>query len=264
MHYNSTRRVVNPTGGEPVDNFVDNFLIWVYNEVVNNKLLRVRQIKIMNIKQIILDKIIKNGRVATSEVTSITGFSRAYINRFIQELVNEKKIMLIGRANQAHYVKYDKNLPKEIKKKQENKNKNLIQKILDVFDIPVMGTADCGEPLSIADDYIDDYMQISKSFIKSKKEDYFFVRAHGDSMNKENIKDKNLVLIKRENSEPRNGENVLAVINGCGTIKKFFKREDAIYLNPNSSNLKHKPIVLHPHDEIFIAGKVNHVFDLSH
>jgi len=216
----------------------------------------------MNIKQLILEKINKNGKVATSEITHITGFSRAYINRFIQDLVDDKEIMLIGKANQAHYIKYDKNLPKEIKKKQENKNKNFIQKVLDVFDIPIMGTADCGEALSIADDYIEDYMQISKSFISGKKDDYFFVHAHGDSMNKENIKDKNLVLIKKEIFEPRNGENVLAIINGCGTIKKFFKKSGAIYLYPNSTNKKHKPIVLHPHDEIFIAGKVNHVFDL--
>lgn len=219
----------------------------------------------MDIKTLILEKISKNGTVNTSEITSATGFSRAYINRFIQELVSENKIMLIGKANQAHYIKYSKSIPKEVKKieKNKNKNKSLVQKILDVFDIPVMGVADCGEPLSIADDYIEDYMQVSSGFIKGKKEDYFFVRAHGDSMNKENIRDKNLVLIKKENGEPRSGENVLAIVNGCGTIKKFFKRADAIYLQPNSSNPKHKPIVLHRDDEIFIAGKVNHVFDLS-
>lgn len=217
----------------------------------------------MDIKTLILEKINKNGKVYTSEITSITGFSRAYINRFIKELVSENKIMLIGKANQAHYVKYSKNIPKEIKKIEKNQNKSLVQKILDVFDIPVMGVADCGEPLSIADDYIEDYMQVSSGFIKGKKEDYFFVRAHGDSMNKENIKDKNLVLIKKDSSEPRSGENVLAIVNGCGTIKKFFKRADAIYLQPNSSNPKHKPIVLHRDDEIFIAGKVNHVFDFN-
>ncbi len=217
----------------------------------------------MDIKTLILEKISKNGTVNTSEITSATGFSRAYINRFIQELVSENKIMLIGKANQAHYIKYSKSIPKEVKKIEKNKNKSLVQKILDVFDIPIMGVADCGEPLSIADDYIEDYMQVSSGFIKGKKEDYFFVRAHGDSMNKENIRDKNLVLIKKENGEPRSGENVLAIVNGCGTIKKFFKRADAIYLQPNSSNPKHKPIVLHRDDEIFIAGKVNHVFDLS-
>jgi SOS-response transcriptional repressor LexA len=216
----------------------------------------------MNIKQLILEKINKNHKVSTSEITTITGFSRAYINRFIQELVNEHKIILIGKANQAHYIKYSKNVPKEIKKVEKNKNKNLLQNFLKVFDIPIMGMADCGEPLSIADDYIEDYMQVSSGFIKGRKEDYFFVRAHGDSMNKENIKDKNLVLIKKDNSEPRNGDKVLAIVNGCGTIKKFLKRADAIYLCPNSTNPKHKPIVLHFSDEIFIAGKVNHVFDL--
>lgn len=239
----------------PVDNLVDNFLIWVYTKVVNNKFCD------MDIKELILKKINKNGKVATSEITSVTGFSRAYINRFIQELVSEKKIMQIGKANQAHYIKYDKNFPKEIKKFEKNYNKNLIQRILDVFDIPVMGTADCGEPLSIADDYIEDYMQLSAKFIKGKKEDYFFVRAKGDSMNRENIKDSNYVLIKKTQDLPGNGENVLAVINGLGTIKKFYKKKDTIVLSPNSSNKKHKPILLHRDDEIFVCGKVDHVFD---
>lgn len=217
----------------------------------------------MDINKLILEAINKTGKVTTADITSKTGFSRAYINRFIQNLVNDKKIMLIGKANQAHYIKYSKEIPKEFKKRSENKNKDLARRLLGVFDIPIMGTADCGEPLSIADDYIEDYMQISSKFIKGKKDDYFFVRAHGDSMNKENIKDKNLVLIKKENIEPRNGDNVLAIVNGCGTIKKFFKKSEAIYLYPNSTNPKHKPILLHPNDEIYISGKVHHIFDLS-
>ena len=140
-------------------------------------------------------------------------------------------------------------------------NKGLIQIIKDIIDIPVLGTADCGEPLSIADDYIEDHIQISKKFIKGEKEDYFFVKAQGDSMNKEGIKDKSYVLIRRGQNVSGNGENVLAVVNGLGIIKKLNRQKDAILLSPSSTNSKHKPIVLHPEEEFLVSGLVERVFN---
>ncbi|MEX0877572.1 MAG: DUF4325 domain-containing protein [Candidatus Spechtbacterales bacterium] len=58
----------------------------------------------MDIKDLILRKIKKNGEVKASEVVKETGFSRAYVNRFFQELRDEGKIVLIGRANNARYI----------------------------------------------------------------------------------------------------------------------------------------------------------------
>ena len=59
----------------------------------------------MKIKQLILDTIKKTGEVKASRIVKITGFSRAYINRFFQELRDSGKIILIGRANNARYIK---------------------------------------------------------------------------------------------------------------------------------------------------------------
>lgn len=58
----------------------------------------------MDIRNIILKNLEKKGKIKASEVVKITGFSRAYINRFFQELRNKGKIVLIGSANRAHYV----------------------------------------------------------------------------------------------------------------------------------------------------------------
>ncbi|MCX5715484.1 MAG: DUF4325 domain-containing protein [Candidatus Omnitrophica bacterium] len=46
----------------------------------------------------------KNKELKVSDVIKATGFSRAYINRFLQTLRNENKIILIGKANKARYV----------------------------------------------------------------------------------------------------------------------------------------------------------------
>jgi SOS-response transcriptional repressor LexA len=215
----------------------------------------------MDIKKYIVDQIKKQGRVTSAQAINYSGFSRTYVNRFFKSLCEEKRISLVGRANTAHYVKYDPSLIQKTKQKRSNVNKGLIQTIKDIIDIPVLGTADCGEPLSIADDYIEDHIQISKKFIKGSSADYFFVRAQGDSMNKEGIKDKSYVLVRKGQNVNGNGENVLAVVNGLGTIKKFHRQKDAIYLSPNSSNSKHKPIVLHPEEEFFVSGLVERVFN---
>ncbi|MDD4013233.1 MAG: DUF4325 domain-containing protein [Candidatus Omnitrophica bacterium] len=59
----------------------------------------------MDIKQIILDEIEAKGFVKTSEIVARTKFSRAYINRFFKALKDEGRIVLIGKANAARYMK---------------------------------------------------------------------------------------------------------------------------------------------------------------
>lgn len=58
----------------------------------------------MDIKRVILEKLRKNGRVKASEIVKLTGFSRAYTNRFFQQLRDEGMIVMLGKSNRAHYV----------------------------------------------------------------------------------------------------------------------------------------------------------------
>jgi anti-sigma regulatory factor (Ser/Thr protein kinase) len=60
--------------------------------------------KKINIKSLILTHLKKNRVIFLSEIVQATGFSRAYIHRFFQELRKENKIDLVGKANQAKYV----------------------------------------------------------------------------------------------------------------------------------------------------------------
>lgn len=59
----------------------------------------------MNVRQLILKKIAKKQSVRAAEIVKETGFSREYINRFFRALVSEGKLILVGKANQAQYVK---------------------------------------------------------------------------------------------------------------------------------------------------------------
>lgn len=46
----------------------------------------------------------KKKLVKAADVVNHTGFSRAYVHRFLKKLADEGLIVLIGKANQAHYV----------------------------------------------------------------------------------------------------------------------------------------------------------------
>lgn len=58
----------------------------------------------MDIRKLILQTLRKEGSVKTAAIVRITGFSRAYVNRFFQQLKDEGKIIMLGKSNSAHYV----------------------------------------------------------------------------------------------------------------------------------------------------------------
>jgi anti-sigma regulatory factor (Ser/Thr protein kinase) len=58
----------------------------------------------MDIKKIILDTLKDKGDVRVADIIRITGFSRAYINRFFQDLREEGYLILSGKANKSKYV----------------------------------------------------------------------------------------------------------------------------------------------------------------
>lgn len=58
----------------------------------------------MDVRKLILKVLEEKGEVLASEIIKTAGFSRTYVNRFFQELRDEGKIVLIGKANRARYV----------------------------------------------------------------------------------------------------------------------------------------------------------------
>ncbi len=60
-----------------------------------------------NIERLILDTLKKKGRVRVADIVARTGLSRVYIHRFFKRLKDEGTIILVGKANQAHYLLAD-------------------------------------------------------------------------------------------------------------------------------------------------------------
>jgi anti-sigma regulatory factor (Ser/Thr protein kinase) len=58
----------------------------------------------MEMRTLILNTIKKQGQVKTADIVGLTGLSRAYAQRFLKNLTDEGVIVLMGKANQAHYI----------------------------------------------------------------------------------------------------------------------------------------------------------------
>ncbi len=58
----------------------------------------------MDIRRLILKTIRTRGEARAHDIVEKTGFSRAYVNRFFRSLIEEGKILLLGKANAARYV----------------------------------------------------------------------------------------------------------------------------------------------------------------
>lgn len=81
---------------------VDKFINLCYNSIEFNYS--------MDKKENILKYIIGKKETKISDLIQLTGFSRAYLNRILRDLIANKKIMRLGRTNQVRYVLYNEKI----------------------------------------------------------------------------------------------------------------------------------------------------------
>ena len=125
--------------------------------------------------------------------------------------------------------------------------------------IPILGYANAGTPLILAEEQNLGVLQLDKSLIGRKK-NLFALIVKGDSMDMREIEGKNIgegnYLIVQKDSDYEDGDAVVAVIDGCATVKNIKISDDMIILYPQSSNPIHKPIYLDANGNSIINGKV--------
>jgi len=118
-------------------------------------------------------------------------------------------------------------------------------------NIPLVGTVTCGEPI-MAEENVEAMIPVSTRLARSPHR-YFLLRVKGDSMNKCDIFDQDLVLI-RQQATAKDGDIVVALIDTEATVKEFHQSRNMIVLKPRSTNAVHQPIVLT--DDFQIQGVV--------
>lgn len=108
-------------------------------------------------------------------------------------------------------------------------------------EIPVLGSAPCGQPF-LAEENVEMLIPVSNTLARPPHR-YFLLRARGDSMTEAGIDNGDLVLV-RQQPTATNGEVVVALIDDEATIKEFHHSRSVIVLQPRSRNPAHRPVVL--------------------
>lgn len=117
--------------------------------------------------------------------------------------------------------------------------------------IPIVGKVAAGEPI-LAQENVEDYLSIGESFFTQDalKNDNFILRVQGESMINAGINDGDYIIVTKQETA-RNGQIVVAMIEGEATVKTFYKESNYIRLQPENDTME--PIIV---KDVQILGKV--------
>lgn len=118
--------------------------------------------------------------------------------------------------------------------------------------VPIVGVVRAGAPQLAVED-IEGYCAVDSAW--ARDEGAFFLRVRGDSMVDAHILDGDFALIRPQRTA-RNGEIVVALVDGEATLKRFFREKDgSIRLQPENSSME--PIVIREgRGEAVIIGRL--------
>jgi repressor LexA len=119
-------------------------------------------------------------------------------------------------------------------------------------EIPLLGLVEAGIPTMI-DDELTDTINLDEYLIEHREES-FLLEVKGDSMIEEGIREGDLVVAEKRN-RAKEGDIVIARIDGGWTMKFLRKKDGKNYLEPANKN--YKPIF--PKEDLEIGAVVTGV-----
>jgi repressor LexA len=120
--------------------------------------------------------------------------------------------------------------------------------------LPIAGTVQAGALTPALED-ISGYISVDRAFLHGGK---FFLRVKGESMINASICEKDLVLVRPQPSAD-NQDIVVAMVEGEATVKRFFRENGAIRLQPENPHMT-AIIIPDGHSDVTIIGKVVGVY----
>jgi repressor LexA len=122
---------------------------------------------------------------------------------------------------------------------------NLVRR--EVVNVPLLGQVAAGQPL-LAVENITNYFPIPQECLPN--EETFMLTVKGDSMINMGIYEGDKIIVKKQ-STANNGEVVVALVDDSATVKRFYKENGHIRLQPENDFMD--PIIV---DDCEILGKV--------
>ena len=139
----------------------------------------------------------------------------------------------LKRLEKKGLIKRDPTKPRALEIVELNTSKR------EMLNIPIVGQVTAGLPI-LATENVEDTFSLPIEFIKHDR-DLFMLKVTGNSMIKAGINEGDLAIIEKSESAI-NGEIVVALIDNEATIKRFFKEEKHIRLQPENDNMD--PIIV--------------------
>ena len=100
--------------------------------------------------------------------------------------------------------------------------------------LPLVGQVAAGQPI-LAEENIEEYVEVPS--FAGGEEGEFVLRVKGDSMKDIGIFEGDHVIVRGQDTA-RNGEIVVALVGEEATVKRFFREEDHVRLQPENSALE--------------------------
>ena len=141
------------------------------------------------------------------------------------------------------YIRRDPTKPRTIEIIDDNFN--LTRR--EMVNVPVLGQVAAGEPI-LAVDNITGYFPIPSEFMPN--EEIFILTVKGDSMINIGIYNGDQIVVEKCNTA-ENGEIIVALLDDSATVKRFYKENGHIRLQPENDFMD--PIIV---DDCMILGKV--------
>ncbi|MDQ5901592.1 MAG: uncharacterized protein QG580_307 [Patescibacteria group bacterium] len=197
----------------------------------------------------------RNGRAGIQDPEELDGYIKNIYKTILTRGIKGTFVYICDEGLREYFKNIlDNNL---IDKKEIiiTENKIVSPLAIEVVQIPLVGSAPCGNPL-LGEENIEEYIEVEKSKIKPGYK-YFILRATGDSMNRAEINDGDLVLC-RQQLKADTGDRVVALLGDNVTIKEYGPRINGVrLLLPKSSNKDHTPIT--PDEGDSVQGVVQEV-----
>ena len=167
--------------------------------------------------------------------------------REICEAVNLKSTSSVHSHLEAleknGYIRRDATKPRAIEIIDDNFN--LVRR--EVVNVPLVGTVAAGQPI-LAVENIDAYFPIPAEYMPNEQS--FMLTVKGDSMINIGIYNGDQIVVEKCNTA-ENGEIIVALIDDSATVKRFYKENGHIRLQPENDFMD--PIIV---DDCMILGKV--------
>ena len=110
----------------------------------------------------------------------------------------------------------------------------------ETVQVGIIGSIPCGN-LALEEEAVEEIVQLPIALFG--KGDLFLLHASGDSMTGAGIDDGDLVLIRRQ-EEARNGDIVVAFVEGEGnTLKRYKQYGNTIFLHPENPKYRDIPLL---------------------